>query len=252
MNDTTMGIAGTMALLGLPEDFIGYFLSQPAVKLYTDKLAQSSDIIDGEYDPSLSEKTLAELENLYLGENNRFKEVNEITTPIYGVKQLVSYLEGKDGKTGLTDLSKEELDLIKDANDWFQYTVLQDFKRFKNIADAIRNIQSSINTDTAGIGTSFVSTQFKLDQISNLFTVASTSNYPIVNVLQLFKSDNVIGNAYKVLRQSEAMYSNINQYSSQSYRKIIEDITEGVGIVPSEKNLLDIYNNVKSYLLSSS
>src|SRR5690606_1631094 len=41
INEYTMNEAGTMAMLGLPEDFIGYFMSQPAIKEYVARVSQN-------------------------------------------------------------------------------------------------------------------------------------------------------------------------------------------------------------------
>src|SRR5690606_3417068 len=50
INDYTMGVAGTMAMLGYPEDFIGYFLSQPILNEFVSRVSSSNNIIDGQVD----------------------------------------------------------------------------------------------------------------------------------------------------------------------------------------------------------
>ena len=256
INDTTMGVAGTMAMLGLDEAFIGYFLSQPVLIDYVNRIQQANDIITGEFDPSLESKTRESIYRDLLGDQYSLQLVNDISSKlVLGSKELLQFLEqGND--EGLTQLLPEELETIGKANNMFAVKVLTDFLQIKDIADKIRVLQSATNVDTDGLGASFTSLEIKSTQIDNLLIASGKDSYPINNVPYIFTAGfgitkNIIGNSSRVLKETKAIYSQILPQGSVAYQDVIDKVQKAVGLTLTDNNLTDIYRNIKSYVLSS-
>jgi hypothetical protein len=253
INDVTMPIAGTLAMLGLDESFIGYFLSQPIILDYVTRIQQSNDIIKGEFDPSLERKIKEDITKKYVGdESGQSEEVKKIIGMItYGNKELLQYLEEGNKDTNLpTNLSAEEQNLIKNVNQAFQYKVFLDFLEVKEYAANIRAIQSAINVDTNGLGSSFTNLVTKTEKINTLLETIQKEHYPIANVDKIFKG-NIIDKATQILYKTRNIYSNILPQGTMSYNQAIKQITEGTGLILTDNNLGDIYKNIKSYILTS-
>lgn len=260
INDVTMPIAGTMGLLGLDEEFIGYFLSQPVIVDYVNRIQQADDIIKGEYDMSLEAKIYTEIVDKLIGDSSGFNEeqlktlVESMNKISYGSKELLSYLENKGSNENsllpVADLTAEEQTLIKNINQIFQYKVFMDFMTFKNHGTAIRTIQSSINVDTNGLGASYTALETKTAQITQLMVDIQMSSYPFTNIESVF-TGNIVGAATKMLFKTKSIYANILPQGSVSYNQVIDHIVKGVGLPLSENNLNDIYRNIKSYVLTS-
>lgn len=256
INDITMGVAGTMAMLGLDEKFIGYFLAQPVLIDYVNRIQQANDIITGEFDASLESKTREAIYRDLLGEQYSLQLVNDISSKlVLGSKELLQFLEqGND--EGLTQLSAEELETIGKANNMFAVKVLTDFLQIKDVADNIRVLQSATNVDTNGLGASFTSLEIKSTQIDNLLIASGKDSYPINNVPYIFTAGfgitkNIIGNSSRVLKETKAIYSQILPQGSVAYQDVIDKVQKAVGLVLTDNNLTDIYRNIKSYILSS-
>src|SRR5690606_12682449 len=95
INDQTMNVASVMAMLGLPEDFIGYFMTQPIIKEYVAIMQNSADIIDGgSFNPELSRTTVFNLIDVYHRKAGRKPGDNYINadTPL-SVNDLKSELQ---------------------------------------------------------------------------------------------------------------------------------------------------------------
>lgn len=223
INDQTMGVAGTMAMLGLSEDFIGYYLSQPVLVEYVNRVQQANDIISGEFDNALEANTILELREKYINQA--------------GDEQVILS-------------SKDLLASLEEINPSIQVAVLDNFISIKNIADNIRALQSATSVDTSGLGSSFTSVETRSQQIANILTISNREGYPILNVENLF-NNNVIGKATDVLNKSKSIYSQILPQGSIAYQEVVDKIQKSVGLIITDNNLNDIYKNIKSYVLTS-
>lgn len=228
INDYTMGVAGTMAMLGFPEDFIGYFLSQPVLTEFSSLMEGSNDIVSGVSDPSAKIKVIQDLKDS-LG---TFDKVNNYKYTL-GVSDLVSELSEKSD---------------------IQIEVLKTFEKLLNLADNIQSLQSAINTDTKGLGASYSAIQAKTMQIMRLFNNpdggVNAIGYPILNARNLV-DNNTVAKANETLLKANELLGSIYTYNSASYVNIINNILSEASLSPTEANLKDIYSNLKSFILTN-
>lgn len=257
INEFTMNVAGTMALMGLDETFIGYFLSQPIIKKYVNILSNTRDIIEYKHVPNIENMVAMDLYKELLGTSVSNNDILKTTATANSIitlssKQLLQFLEqnNNDTETAITNLSPEELNNIKNADTLFNVKVLSDFIKIKDLANIISATQSAINVDTKGLGPSFATLQYKKTQIDNVLNMATINNpIRLLNIDNLFK-DTVIGKAVSILKDSKKMYSSILLQGSESYQDVLAKISSGVDLTLNVKNIDDIYKNIKSYLLS--
>lgn len=250
INDNTMGVAGTLAMMGMPEDFIGYFLSQPSIIEYVNKVNNASDIVTGAFDPAISNKTIEELIGRYsrgMSTTQLSPLLNNIT---YGSRELLAYLQDNQNISLPSTLTEEEARVIGSVNDLLQLKVISDFSRLKELVDNIQVLQSATNIDTKGLGTSFTAIEAKAQQIESVFRSINMKSYPLLGVDRLFQ-DNVIGKSTDVLIKTREAFNQFLPYGSATYNSITDSILQNTGLAPTEANLKDIYSNLKSYILSS-
>jgi len=252
INDHTMGVAGTMAMLGLDEQFIGYFLSQPSIIEYVNKVSEAGDIIDGKYDPNAKNKAIRELISKYTPKDiDETKVLSLINSFNYGAKELLESLNSNIEVNALTTLTPEELNLVSNINTLFQLKVIIDFDNLREIADNIQTIQSAINVDTKGLGSSFTTLENKVIQIDKLISASKTLYYPILGVKNIFFNNNVISKSTQILKQTRNIYANVLSQGTEAYVYAVDKIFKTVDLTETDNNLADIYKNIKSYILSS-
>lgn len=255
INDTTMGVAGTMAMLGLPEDFIGYFLSQPIIREYVDRISDSNDLVDsgGEYNPNLETDIILEIINRNISNNTNRSDVLKLVNNIsYGTNELLGSLRQESQLNSIipTSLSTEEQNILNSISDLFGLKVFLDFTRIKELSDSIQALQSATNLDTKGLGSNLTAVESKIKQIDNLRSAAESPYYELINTNALYL-DNTVGKARDILYQSRNIFAQIFPYATPVYSSITDSISESVDLALTEDNLRNIYTDIKSYILSS-
>lgn len=234
INDYTMGVAGTMAMLGFPEDFIGYFLSQPVLREFSSLMEDSNDIVSGVSDPEAKNRIFRDLMSGLHAKNGRKPgDKNPDSEYSLGINDLISELE-------------------KETN--LQTKVLGDFYNLLILSEHVQSLQSAINTDTKGLGASYSAIQAKTMQIMRLFNNpdggVNAIGYPILNARNLV-DNNTVAKANETLLRANELLGSIYTYNSASYVNIINNILTEAGLSPTEANLKDIYTNLKSFILTN-
>lgn len=251
INDYTMGVAGTMAMMGMDEEFIGYFLSQPSLKELISRVSTSNNIIDGGLDFDIMSKTLS---NLIIELNNEpltVEQKNILNKVPFGTNELKQALETTNNPLDLTQLSNEELNLINRANNIFQLQILNKFQTLLELAGTIQSLQSATNLDTKGLGATYGAVKAKSMQINNILNKGVNSpTYPVWPAANLFY-DNTVAKANQVLETANYMLGQIYTYNSITYDTLIREILDESSQNPTENNLRDIYTNLKSFILSN-
>ena len=250
INDYTMGVAGTMAMVGLDDEFIGYFLSQPILKEFSKRVASANDIVSGTSDPNASARVVEELERTLYPDSLDTDLLKMLKQIPFGVKELKSYLETGDSPNLPTNLTAEELDKLGRINNYFEFLVLNNFNRFLELAENIQTLQSATNLDTKGLGATYGAIQAKSIQLNNVLQSIGKEFYPIKNAENLFEG-NTVQKANETLIKANNLLGQVYTYNSASYINIINDILKNSNLSPTENNLKDIYANMKSFILTN-
>ncbi len=225
INSMTMDVAGVIALTGYDERYIAYFLSQPIIREYVERMSNITDITNTDYNP---------------------RKADEVLDSLAGIKDAKkSFLErsiGLDNAVSVEDL-KNEL-----SNPTNQLAILHNFIRIKELAKQIRMVQSAINTDTSGLGVRFVDLQVKADQINLVKDSGSIKN------VDLLFENTTTAKAAEIVEKALEVYSQILPYNSPTYRETTNTILELAGKAGEEvsaDSLSTIYKSIKSFLYSN-
>lgn len=233
INSNTMGVAGTMAMLGYSEDYIGYFLSQPILRDYVEVLTNQNSIVEtttAETDPYVLTMQKYDFEAKNISEQER----QDVFGQVYSTSEL---------RTMLGQNANEKLYEVNQQN------ILSIFESLNNLADKLRVIQSAINTDTKGLGANMVSIEYKLQQLDILDQYSSI----IDNIDYLFDSNTQIGRSSEILGESYLVFSNILPYAKPAYTNIVDNILvqSGNKFSVTQRLIETIYNDLKSFILSN-
>lgn len=235
INNQSMDVAGTIALLGFDEEYIAYFLSQPIIREYVEAMSNINDITNPVYTANKEGEVLFFLHAKLLAKINKtpydvdaIKVLNEYENEVLSLEDLIAELDEETNK---------------------QITIFQQFISIKNSAKKIRSVMSAINTDTSGLGARFTSLQVKTNQID---LVKETEAIDGVN--RLF-GNNVIGKSEEILRTSLQLFSQVLPYETLEYKSATNSILELQGKADAEVNVKEldlIYSHIKSFIYSDS
>ena len=198
VNKDTMGVAAILsslandAILGedgnplLNEDYIVYFLSQPIIKEYIDKV-NAQNVFSGYVDTKalvneLLEKYKEEASkaidsNPDLSQPEKIAFKNKFSQdPSYTLTELQQFVESSE----LYNTSKEFNYLIA------QYQVLTKFLKLKDQADVLRRLQYLVNADAKGLPSTLAEANYKSKRTSEFVNSGS----PIIkNVSKVFVNE---------------------------------------------------------------
>lgn len=231
INDHTMGVAGTMAMLGYPEDFIGYFLSQPVLREFSSIVSNANDIVSGELNIEAASQAISDLESNLLSGVSELS-LSQVNDTIIGVEDLRSFLEDST------------------SNELLPLAVLRNFGELLELADTIQTLQSATNVDTKGLGANYGAIQAKLLQLNKVTKGLNNPEYPILGAENLF-NDNTVHKANETLIKANQLLGQVYSYNGPSYKNVINEILNEASLAPTEANLRDIYSNIKSFILTN-
>lgn len=251
INNQTMDIAGSMAMLGYTERYIGLFLRQEYSVRFSNLMLDAGSITSNEY--IKKDDVLNSLLSSFSFEISGDYTIDDIKRTISKIaiseENMMNRLKGVDLNLDLSNLTDSERGFISNMseNDILDYKVLTDLVNLTAIGDAARTAQSALNIDTKGVGASFAYMQFKINQITSLI---NNNLSPIKGIKKLFSNGSHAGKQYEVLRKAYTSFGNLYSYGSPTYNNILNSLKEN-GVVLNEKNIRDIYNELKSFILSN-
>ena len=208
-NEVTMGVSGVMAMLAddsktheaegtnlplLNEDFIVYFLSQPAIIDYVKALSKGNDAISGKYVANF--------------------EAVELDAQIKKAEAALAKLIGEDTDGAILDFPGFNLEILKknfytpNSSDLeyvlYQYATLLKFKEFVANARDVRSLQSLLNANSKGTSKSIDEAMYKsrkLDRILEEDDYGQVRGLPsLLNVESIFEEGGVETLAGKMAR----------------------------------------------------
>ncbi len=177
-NEHTMGVTAVMSALYSPEateydeEYITYFLAQPAVQDFVKALKDSQNSLA---DTTVSRQTAANTYIAVLAKyttelNKRLKEdigedddaiadaMNQATTnPGYSLDDLKNFFNNQQ-------TNKSDLDFLV-----AQVGLLIDFYYLKNAADELRSVQYLLNADSKGVPGTLFENDYKEDRFNEVF-----------------------------------------------------------------------------------
>lgn len=235
INSQTMDVAGTIALAGFDENYISYFISQPIVRDYIQELSNSDDITNPIYNVNREQEAQQRIRDKYQLSNDEIDRTKDYETG-----------NNEDNKNIFSDLDmKNELESPTNFN---QRLLFEQYLNIKDLSKQIRLIQSSINTDTSGLGVRYVDLQVKAN---NIDIVRNSETFD--NIDKVFNNTQ-IGRASEVLEQALKLFSNILPYETLDYKNAVDKITEYMGKADKSSlyadDLSSMYNSLKSFLYS--
>jgi hypothetical protein len=197
VNKDTMGVAAILsslandAILGedgqplLNEDYIVYFLSQPIIKEYINKVnAQNafSDYVDTDalvaelLEKYKEEASKAIDSNLDFSQSEKIAFKNKfIEDPSYTLTELQQFVENGE----VYNTTKEYSYLIA------QYQILNKFLKLKEQADVLRRLQYLVNADSKGLPSTLAEANYKSKRVSEFM-----NGSPIIkNVKKVFVNE---------------------------------------------------------------
>lgn len=250
INNNTMDVAGVMALLGFSERYIGLFLRQDHAIRYSSMMDEANSITENNY--KRMDDILNSLEVSFTFNENIGHPIEDIKKLIRRIPttedNLMNRLKGVDiglDMSGLNDKERGMLSSMDEAS-ILDYKLIADFIDLAKAGNTMRTLQSAINVDTKGIGSSFAYVQFKITQINNLL---GNNLSPIKGIKNLY-NNKIVEKSYEVLRTAYTAFGNLYSYGSPTYKTILETLRDN-NVMLNEKGIRDIYNELKSFILSN-
>jgi len=233
LNKYTFDVAMLIADTGFNEKTIGYFLNQPIIKEYIDKLQSLNNFTDTEFIADKKNKLKEEVLNK-LGIKI---SLDELTTSNINTEEMKSALNTT--KTN-TDLQKR---------------VIQNFFVYEELADDIRKIRSALNVDTKFLGSNFSgvinrSANFsqKLDSklIGNTQNLYNNTTSGVAHDIGVEETIKLFGSKNLLPYDSTSLKTIFNKISDITDRdlsdKDIENITIGIRSALVSEELRKIFN----------
>lgn len=224
INDKTINIAGTMALLGLDEQYIAYILAQPIISEILGEIANNKDITEVK------------------------SSFNSISNIIDAKMSELSDMNPKDLDLDL-NISELKANMVNNSSET-NYKILNAFKEFNSAAFTIGKFMNVVNTDSSGLGSTFASTmsRYLKSELVNDGLNSEIEPYGFDDLL-LDKTDPSVA-ALNILGKSIEIYSQVFDFYDTTVTDIIKTLSTTYNISPTENFIKNVYNSVKSYIYS--
>lgn len=226
LNKNTFDTALFLAKAGLDEEYIGFFLNQPIIVDYVNRLNNVSDIGSTEFEANQKEKIQAALWNEYSNGKAQWPGLMK--------SQVVSLEDMSDALAGKVDNN-------------IQLDILESFVAYSDIASKLSAMFRAMNTDTKYLGKSLTSTLVKKDDFEkNLNRVKGFGNLKNFNeTLQL--------TAHKFgVEGSLSLFQGLLPYNSDFFNSIREKIEIISDKDLTEDNLDELFSGVKNAMWTES
>lgn len=190
LNDLTLDVSKVFAMLGFDKGEDGnsipfLFLSQPIIRDYV-KLMKNANSNIAEFDEDKESKILTQL-------HNKYGSINDVVDEDYWntVDSLMT-------NTNLLGALKSQI-----PDGYLQGAVLRRFMEMKSYGEALRKLQTSINTDSKGLGKSTLDVLEKFNNLNDLYSNTLISNtdkligdYKPTKDLSVSQIDDYLDNGY--------------------------------------------------------
>lgn len=225
LNKHTFGVGLLIGTAGFNTKFIGYFLRQPAVIKYVNRLNKLNNYTETDF---TSNKRDA-LKLALLKELGYTKELEDLGVENLSLEEMGQELNGK--------LKTE-----------FQLKVLKNFLVYEEIANDIRRMQSALNVDTSFLGKSIPSIIERNNTFENKINPPTLGNGVKMYEntisgkavdLGVFKTSRLFGN------------DNLMPYDSEMFDDMFGEISKIIGSDLSEKDIEKISIGIRSSLWNS-
>jgi len=225
LNKDTFGVAGVIARSGFNKDFIGWFLTQPAILDYIKELNSASNFTSKEFITDEDKSVIA------------FKKVSE------------KYEKFGEAKNRVTPFSLSEL---QEYNKEYQHAMLKNFIEWDKLYKNINKLERSLNPDTKGLDKSLYSSVLRVNKFNDDF---ENSKFGNTNNLLYTKNGAETQEyaAFKVMKSSVNMLSdsNVLPISHENVNYIFESISKFTNVDNlSEKKAQNIISSIKSAFYS--
>lgn len=221
INSFTFDVTTGAIQLGFDEEEIAYLINQPIILEYIQEVvARSSTLTEG-YDPNIKETVFLELSDKY----------SKLANYEYVKTDLISLDELKKG------ISQDET--VQDYHKT-QLLALNKFVEFRSVGENVRQLASSINSDSKGLPKDIIELVNKVEQIKGLskmmihnaeFTLGRVSDTPREGYVKIdedfylypttipgMSAAYALGTAYQT-------YKNLVPYESPDFKNITDWIT---------------------------
>lgn len=226
LNGKTFDVAMLLAKAGLDEKFIGFFLNQPIILDYVNRLNNVSDIGSTEFDGGKSFQIQKEIWNKYAEMGGKLDFPDLIQSHTISMESM-----------------RNNLAEVKDAT--FQMQVLESFLAYESMGKKLSGLFRAINTDTKYLGKSITSSVVKQEDFERDFLKAKAfgNTKQLMGTLQMAAHEMGIND-------SLSLFNDLLPYSSSElFLGLRVDLLSISGKERmNEKSMDEIFKMIKSSL----
>jgi hypothetical protein len=251
INDQTFDAIRAMALLGFEEKDIAGLLSQEIIWEYVAALQDASSSLTA-YNPNAAEDTVANLIAKY-DHQGKF-----LTLPT----ELLSQLQNQSGDELMDNISNQYLKPIESGEtpdfNLRQLAILKKFEKLTEYGKTIKQLQSTINTESKGIAKSLIEVNAKVEQIQNLPTIEVFNATKLLGDYAgntLIKPEGINGYAsYYGTMFADKIFNQYFPYKTQGFQTAVGEILthtpKGADVSINKKAEIqaEVFDDVRSYL----
>lgn len=166
LNDETFSVAGLIAQAGFDEDFIAYFLKQPIIEDYVERVRNGSDSFSDSYGV-YKDDIVSTLYQEYSG-----KEYTPDKSVAFSLDELKEMVTNKSYHSNTGSFNK------------MQAEVINAFNNYRKIADDLNKVISQVRQEAKGAGKNFVNNARIISNYENIEATNYIGN--VVNLKNLF------------------------------------------------------------------
>lgn len=253
INNETFDTIRALAILGFEEEDIIGLLTQEIIWEYIDLLKASQSSLSG-YNPNASEDIINSLKNKYDNEKRLDDLSNDETYKFSSSsgKELIDNIKNKKLIETNPNIDTPDFNIE-------QLLLLDKFIYLQDIGKTIKQLQSTINTESKGIAKSLLEVDAKVKQIESLPLNIYNANKLLGNYVngKLSEPTTINGYAsYYGTMVANKIFSSYFPYQKSGFNAVVEEI---IKYLPNnnlsstqEANVTDeIFANVRSYLYSN-
>jgi exodeoxyribonuclease-5 len=251
INDQTFDTIRALALLGFEEKDIAGLLTQEIIWEYVAGLQDANSSLTA-YNPDAEEDLVDSLISKY-DPQDKFRSLDIEILNKYQSQSGEELLDNTVSKT-LKPLQSGE---TPDYN-LQQLALLQKFRDLANHGKTIKQLQSTINTESKGLPKSLIEVNAKVEQISKLPTIDVFNAEKLLGEYsnnQLIKPEGINGYAaYYGTLFADKIFNEYFPYKTQGFQTAVNEILthtpKGVSISINKKaqTQAEVFEDVKSYL----
>jgi len=165
----------------LSEEYLGYYIAQPVITEFVEKMGSGNDSLDFKKDNEFKDKIIAELTEKYNieeedpalnGKPYLGYSLEELKAAVYHEKEFNETGEIKDAADGFTAIKYKKM----------QGDILEMFLKMADRGEVVRNLQYLVNSDSKGTPSSVQEAIFKKDSFDHLMNNLPTEIGNVENI----------------------------------------------------------------------